>query len=70
MNRSITVPERNWPSALARIIALADEGTTIVVHSESIREMGQRAARRLGKSGLKFKIEDRTERAHNDQPSA
>lgn len=58
MTARILLPKANWPTALAQAIKTAEPGDTIVIDSMAKLELCARAASRLGKTGLKFEVEE------------
>lgn len=58
MPAKISLPKVNWTTALAQAIKTAEPGDTIVVDSMAKLELCARAASRLGKTGLKFEVEE------------
>lgn len=42
-----TVPVSNWHTALIETIHRAQDGDTIVVHTDAMRELGERARARI-----------------------
>jgi len=42
-----SIPRESWVSALPDAIRVADSGDRIIVHSESVQELGERALARL-----------------------
>lgn len=54
----ITIPKANWPVHLAAMIAAAQDGDTIIVHTESMKMLGELAAERVRPEiGLTFLVE-------------
>ena len=43
----VTIPKTNWPTHLAAMIAAAQDGDTIIVHTEAMKELGEHAAERM-----------------------
>ena len=52
-------PKQNWVSALPEAIRVAENGDRIMVHSETMQELGERALDRMGlDKKLSFVIEE------------
>lgn len=44
---TVTIPRRDWSKHLAAMIEAAQDGDTIMVHSEAMRTLGEIAAKRM-----------------------
>lgn len=54
-----SIPRENWIKALPEAIRVADSGDRIMVHSESMQELGERALARMSPNkSILFIIEE------------
>ncbi len=64
------IPASNWHIALADAIEAAEPNDTIVVVNNAKLELGQSAARRLGRQDLTFVVEPTPTAFHSDPDSS
>ena len=50
------IPAVNWPTHLAEAIRIAEPGDRVIVRTEPMRQLAERAAQRMGKTGLIIEI--------------